>query len=63
MSNLNIASHLKKKRNETDRKQVRKRTHKDYSMSFKLSVVREYESENYGLGYFKFKTAYKVIPH
>ena len=39
---------------QTEHKYV-KRTQKDYSMSFKLSVVREYESGNYSLGYLKRK--------
>ena len=39
---------------QTDNKYV-KRTQKDYSMSFKLSVVKEYESGKYSLKYLKCK--------
>ena len=39
---------------ESEHKYV-KRTQKDYSMSFKLSVVREYETGNVSLGYLKRK--------
>ena len=53
MSSPNIALHLKRYEMEQTENKYVKRTQKDYSMSFKLSVVREYESGNYSLGYLK----------
>lgn len=43
---------LQEKSNEMESKEIKyvKRTQKDYSMSFKLSVVREYETNAISLG-------------
>ena len=55
MSSPNIALHLKRYEMEQTGNKYVKRTQKNYSMSFKLSVVRKYESGNYSLGYLKRK--------